>query len=240
MRRPLSVLLLPVLLAPACHRAPDQAQQLAQLDNELAQTNAADPAIASALHDQIVVDPALTQQSNANAVKPPPRPDSAAIAPDTAGPDPVDAAGLRQAPRAGACPDCAAHRHALTLGALAARQRLAATAACAGPIAYSAGWANRLPVELPLYPDARVAEAAGNNLNGCRLRVVSFATAAAPAKLIDWYYTRATAAGYGAEHGREGGLETLGGTRGDDAYMVYASPRPGGGSDVDLVSNAGR
>jgi hypothetical protein len=31
----------------------------------------------------------------------------------------------------------------------------------------------------------------------------------------------------------------LGGTRGEDAYVVYVTARKGGGSDVDLVSNAG-
>ena len=32
----------------------------------------------------------------------------------------------------------------------------------------------------------------------------------------------------------------LGGTRGADAFMLYVTPRAGGGSDVDLVSNAGK
>jgi hypothetical protein len=31
----------------------------------------------------------------------------------------------------------------------------------------------------------------------------------------------------------------MGGVRGTDAYVVYVTARAGGGSDVDLVSNAG-
>lgn len=232
-----------LLLLAACGRQPDTQQDLDSLDRELTDANSAgnrrDPTVAQALHDQIMVDPTLAQQSNANAVRPPARPDDGAVPPDLARPDPVDARTLRHAPTAGGdCPDCKARTGALTLGALAARQR-GRTADCAGAVSYSAGWANRLPADLPLYPDARVTEAAGNNLGGCRLRVVSFASSAAATKVIDWYYTRATAARYSAEHRAQGSLHVVGGTRGDDAYVVYVTPRQGGGADVDLVSNAG-
>lgn len=69
----LSRLVLPIaaaaLLLSGCQRKND----LAQLDNELI-ANAADPAVSSALNDQILVDPTLSQQSNRNAVRPPERP----------------------------------------------------------------------------------------------------------------------------------------------------------------------
>ncbi|MFH7218159.1 hypothetical protein ACHWGM_28060 [Klebsiella pneumoniae] len=47
-------------------------------------------------------------------------------------------------------------------------------------------------------------------------------------------------AGYSAGHSTDGKQHVLGGVRGNDAYVVYVTARAGGGSDVDLVSNAGR
>jgi hypothetical protein len=228
----------------ACGRAPDGQQDLNSLDAELtnATGNARDPALTAALADQIMVDPQLAQSSNGNAVRPPPRPDSGAVAPDGVATrtDPTDPATLKKAPAAdGNCPECQAAKGALTLGALAERQANARSAACAAAIGYSAGWANRLPAALPLYPDARLSEAAGADRNGCRLRVVSFTSNAGVDRLIDYYYTKATAAGYSAGHRTDGTQHVLGGTHGDDAYVVYVSARAGGGSEVDLVSNAG-
>ena len=55
----------------ACGR--DPGNDLAAMDNELL-ANGVDPALTSALEDQIMVDPTLTQQSNKNAVRPPERP----------------------------------------------------------------------------------------------------------------------------------------------------------------------
>jgi hypothetical protein len=50
----------------ACNRSDDD--ELARLDNEIA-GNESDPALTSALQDQILVDPTLSQQSNRNAVR---------------------------------------------------------------------------------------------------------------------------------------------------------------------------
>jgi len=52
----------------ACGRGDDDAD-LAKLDNQIV-ANAADPAATSALQDQILVDPTLSQQSNRHAVRP--------------------------------------------------------------------------------------------------------------------------------------------------------------------------
>lgn len=235
------------MLLTACGKEPASQQDLASLDAELTATNGADSsrdsALTAALADQIMVDPALAQSSNDNVVRPPTRPDSGAVPGDGAAPrvDTVDAATLKKAPAAaGDCPECKAKTGALTLGALAERQTHAHAANCGAAVSYSAGWANRLPADLPLYPDARLSEAAGADQNGCALRVVSYSSGAATDKVIDWYYTRVTKVGYSAEHKADGAQHVLGGTRGNAAYVVYASPRAGGGTDVDLVSNAGR
>ena len=238
--RPLLLSTALLLLLAACGKAADQPTDLDALDRELTAANGpatADPAVRQALRDPIMTDPGLQQQSNANAVRPPARPDSGAVPPDIVRADPVDPASLRHAPPpADGCPQCRAKAGAYTLGALAAAQPV--TRACA-TVSYSAGWANRLPADLPLYPDARVTEAAGSG-GACALRAVSFASGAKAAKLIDWYFTRTSAAGYRPEHRAENGVEVLGGTRGAAAFVVYVTPRPGGGADVDLVTNAGR
>ncbi len=244
--RTLALVALPLALL-ACSKKPASPQDLESLDHELtddaATGNSRDPALTAALHDQIMVDPSLAQSSNATVVRPPNRPDSGAVPPDdvAAKAVKVDAGPVTPAPAAkGDCPNCTTAKTALTLGALASRQADKRTANCAPNIAYSAGWATRLPAELPLYPDARVVEAAGADGPACALRIVSFSSSAAPGAVIDWYYTRATKAGYNAEHQADGIRHTLGGTRGNSAYMIYVTARGAGGSSVDLISNAGR
>ncbi|MCU6455631.1 hypothetical protein LPN01_16245 [Sphingomonas sp. A2-49] len=231
--------LLPVLMLVAGCGSPAPSQQdLDGLDRELADAtggNRRDPALTAALADQIMVDPALAQSANATVVRPPSRPDPLAMPPEPVAPRPdrVTAADLTPTPAArGACRACRNADGALTLGELAAREA-AATAGCARDVSYSAGWANRLPAALPLYPDARVREAAGND--ACGLRVVSFASAAPVGRILDWYTARARRAGYSVEHQASGGQHVLGGTRGESAYVAYVTAAPSGGSAIDLV-----
>lgn len=240
------VLLALLLATPACGEREDAPDDLARLDRELAAANAADPAqdpaLAAALGDEIMVDPQLTQRSNANAIRPPNRPDLGAVASVdiAARPDAAPPPGLSPAPAAkGDCAECRAREGALTLGALAERQRGRGASACAARIAYSAGWANRLPPAAALYPDARVVEAAGVDEPGCSLRVVTFRSSAPLQRLADWYYTRGRRAGYSAEHRADGATHVVGGTRGEAAYLAYLRPRGDGGTDVDVIANGG-
>ncbi len=225
----------------ACGSAPKQDADLDRLDRELGAVNtaspAADPALRSALQDQIMVDPALTRMANADALRPPPQPLSGAAPPDLpASGKPAERDALRSAPPAGECRQCAAARQAMTLGAMAASQGGRA-GGCAGAIAYSATWANKLPKSVPLYPDAAVSEAAGADGAGCALRVVSFRSGAPLQRLLDWYYTKATAAGFTAQHGAEGAEHTLAGTKPGGAFLVTVKPAAGGGSAVDLMAD---
>lgn len=245
---------LPLLLASAmlgCGPAEprNDAQEVATLDAALTgnmQSSAGDPALTAALRDQIMVDPALVQQANDDAVRPPPMPQLGALPADgiasavkplgTGGAEPP----LRSAPPASApCRQCAIARQSLTLGALAEKQG-GRTGQCAAQIAYSTSWANRLPAAVPLYPDARVAEAAGADGAGCALRVVSFASMAPMQRLLDYYYTKTTAAGYAAEHGSDGAEHVLAGTRrAGGAFLVVLRKRSDGGTDVDLMADGG-
>lgn len=254
--RIVAMFVLPLALV-ACGKRSDD-RNLDSLDNELAEAgsggaNAGDPAMTGALHDQIMVDPALAQQSNANAIRPPAQPYSGAIPPDGIAQPPAAAPAVTgaatserirpaPAPASTDCPNCKAKSASLTLGALASRQKDRRTSACAGAMRYSADWADKLPADVPLYPGARVGEAAGANTATCALRAVSFSASAPLGTVIDWYYTRVINAGFSAEHQSDGAQHTLGGTRVRDggAYVLFFTARRDGGTDVDLVTNNGR
>ena len=240
MSRAIVFLAVPLALA-ACGKPAAAKQDLDSLDRQL--TGAAaekDPALTAALHDQIMVDPQLVQAANAGAVRPAPRPDPGSIPPDDIGAprDTSRPGDLLPTPAAKpGCPDCTAARGALTLGALAERQSQASVAACAGSLTYAAGWADKLPLALPLYPDARIAEAAGSDARGCALRVVSFASAAPVARITDWYYAHATRAGYAADHRADGAERGV--ARHAWRRLVHALSAPArrrAGSEGDLVS----
>lgn len=205
---------------------------------------ARDPALTSALHDQIMVDPNLASQSNRDAIRPPSQPYAAPIPNAKGAPVATDARvseTTKSAPAPQAdCPKCKAQRDAMTLGGLASRQADRRTAACAANVSYSTRWSLRLPADMPLYPDAHVVEAAGNADNGCALRIVSFTSRAPLQSVIDFYYTRATNSGYSAEHQADADGHVLAGSRGNDAYAVFVTKAAGGGSQVDLVANNGR
>ncbi|MBY0521248.1 MAG: hypothetical protein K2P79_12580 [Sphingomonas sp.] len=235
-----------------CGSATDEGNRnLDSLDAELADGNSTgnvrDPALMSALHDQIMVDPALASKANGDTIRPPAQPYSAPV-PSEGGTARVAAAVSSEtvkpapAPSSADCPQCEARRQSLTLGALAARQGSKNARDCAANVQYSTRWALRLPAELPLYPDARVTEAAGSEKNGCALRIVSFASAASTKTVIDWYYTRASNAGYSGEHQADGDEHVLAGTRRRDgaAYALFLTARGDGGTDVDLVASNGQ
>lgn len=227
-----------------CGKPAASGHDLDRLDAQLTggAGNGGDPALAGALHDQIMVDPQLVQSANAGAVRPAPRPDPGSMPPDELGAprDTSRPGDLKPAPAATpGCRDCVAARGALTLGALAERQSQARVAACAGGLRYATGWADRLPAALPLYPDARVAEAAGNDDNGCALRVVSFASSAPPSRVTDWYYAHGSRAGFAADHHEDGMERVLRGTHGASSFMLYLHPRAGGGTEADLVTAGG-
>ncbi|KQM67892.1 hypothetical protein ASE75_03170 [Sphingomonas sp. Leaf17] len=211
------------------------------LQRELADTNVAggDPAVAAALQAPLMSDPTLSQSANADTIRPPSQPDPDSVPAD----DPAPAAtaadpAVASAPSPAACPDCAAVRRALTPVALAATQG-PAIAACAARMRYSADWANRLPAGIALYPAAHVAEAAGTDEGGCRLRVARFISSAPVARLVDWYHATAGNGGWSPTHRADGDLHAVTGQRRGAVFTAYVTPRAGGGSDVALIASGG-
>src|SRR5205085_4423125 len=148
--------------------------ELAAIDNELI-ANAVDPALTGALQDQLSVDPSLAQQANPNSARPPETPVQAQYPADL---NPgQDGAPTRTA--GGTAPPPSA-------------------AICGRGFDYGNECAARMPAEFPAYNGGRLTEAAGNDHNGCRMRVVSFTTADAPQLVIDNYRGLVTRAGYSA------------------------------------------
>jgi hypothetical protein len=193
----------------ACNRGGGE-DNLANLAND------ADPAVTSALNDQILVDENLVAQSNRNAARPSPTPAGASYpAPDTS----------PSAPGKGPAA-------ALTGGK-----------GCSDPsrFHYNMSWANRLAPNFPVYPGGKVTEAAANNSGGCSTRVVTFATADNWQRVLDWYHTKAVRAGYSSEHQvRDGDHILAGGNEADKgAFYLIVTPKPKG-SEVALIANNGR
>jgi hypothetical protein len=192
----------------ACNRGGGE-DNLADLAND------ADPAVTSALNDQILVDENLVAQSNKNAARPSPTPAGAPY------PAPQASPGKAAGPPAA----------------------LAGPKGCsdARRFDYNMAWANRLAPNFPVYPGGKVAEAAANNSGGCSTRVVTFATADNWQRVLDWYHTRAVGAGYTSEHQVRDGDHILAGANDRDkgAFYLIVTPKPKG-SEVALIANNGR
>jgi len=204
---------LAALLALAACNGGEGENNLSDLGND------ADPAVTSALNDQILVDANLATQSNRNAARPAPTPAGASYP----APDPAPSAPGKQADAAAA------------IGA--------GGKGCSDPsrFDYNMAWANRLAPNFPVYPGGRVMEAAANNQSGCSTRVVTFATADDWQRVLDWYHTKAVRAGYSSEHQvRDGDHVLAGGNEADKgAFYLIVTPKPKG-SEVALIANNGR
>jgi len=195
------------------------------LDKELvgnATGDQTDPALTSALEDQIMVDPALAQQKNGAATRPGASPAQSPIPSTTPG---------------------GGGSGGQTIGELAQAQaagKAATNAACYRNLQYSVAWAQRLPAELPLFTDAQVSEAAGSATPGCNVRVVSFVSGAAIDRLVDFYEASTKRAGFATERQGAGAERVVAGDKGADAFYVTLRTRQGGGTEVDLLANHGR
>lgn len=185
----------------ACNRSNDA--ELAKIDNQIAGKEA-DPAMTSALEDQIMVDPTLTQQSNRNAVRPPERPAQAQY--------PAGQGDRSAAVNSGGC--------------------------ASGTFDYNPQWAQRLGPDFAVYPGGKLTEAAANNQGDCRMRVVTFTTADAAERVLDWYRGRAQSAGYTIEQQQRDGDWILAGANEQKggAYYLIVTPQQSG-SEVAVIVN---
>jgi len=198
-----------LLALAACNRGGD-GNNLAEMDNSLI-GNGADPALTSALEDQILTDPNLVQQSNPNTVRPPETPVQAQYPAGSGG-----AGGAPAGPAGGT-----------------------ELSACGVPFNYGNQYASRLPAQFPIYPGGRLTEAAASDRGDCHIRVVTFATADPSNRVLEYYRSLAARGGFSAEQQTRGEDQVLGGTAGDAAYYLIVTPTRAG-SDVALIVNNGR
>ena len=199
-----------VMTLAACDRGRDA--ELAKLDNEIAGKDA-DPALTSALEDQILVDPALTQQSNRNAVRPPETPPQAQY--------PLPEQRPAQVKRSGG------------------QERTEISGGCGPELKPGAEWAGKLPAAFGLLPGARLTDAAGSEAPGCRAQVVTFITGTAPERVLEHYRARAVQAGYSAQQQvRDGDHILSGATNSGSNFYLIVTPRPDGGSDVAVIAGS--
>lgn len=207
----------------------------------------ADDAAAGALGDEIMVDPDLAGQNQANSAAGAGQ-GSASLPPEQLSPEAVGRAraealklvggpgNMKKAPAATAVSGELPPEAALSV----ARRAAAAPGGnvnCADKAEYTMGWAAKLPAGFPVYPQGSVQEAAGTDEAPCSLRVVNYLTAVPLAEVIDFYYTRAASAGFTTQRIKEDGDDVLGGTKGKASFVVYARPLASGGTEVDLVTN---
>lgn len=220
----------------ACGGTPTK-KDVEKLDAELAGKAAqTDPALTAALEDQIMVDPSLSNQSNADSIRPADEPLQAPIPPEPS------ATGMNGAVKGSGSAMASTTQGTVTLGQLAKQQASVDKRnfnGCGLDVDYSMAWSTRLPGDLPLYPRARVTEAAGSNNGGCALRAVTYTAAAAPRALVDYYVATARKAGYSAQHKLEEGSHVVAGTRGNEAYYVILAEAANGGTTADFVANNG-
>jgi hypothetical protein len=206
-----------------------------------------DPALAAALDAPLLTDPDLAALNRANSVAAKP-PISGMLPTLDNGPDAVAAARAEAlalvggAERMRSAPEPREEGGPFPPGtALSAAARAAATpgadAACARRASYTLQWAARMPAAFPVYPRAATQEAAGSDEGRCRLRVVDFVTPVPLGDVMDFYFTRALAAGFSAERTLQDGDDVLAGRKGAAAYAVYARRLPSGNTQVDLVTS---
>ncbi|WEK47531.1 MAG: hypothetical protein P0Y56_04360 [Candidatus Andeanibacterium colombiense] len=204
-----------------------------------------DGELSSALGDEIMVDPDLAGQNHANSAVAAGQEDGT-LPPEMRSPEALDRArsaalvlvggAMKKAPAAVAVagklpPDAA----------LAVASRAAAAPGdsgnCADRAEYTMKWAAKLPATFPVYPQSSVQEAAGTDEGGCALRVINYVTPVPLGEVIDFYFTRATGAGFSVQRVKEDGDDVIGGVKGKSSYVVYARAIPSGGTSVDLVTH---
>lgn len=206
-----------------------------------------DPALTAALGEQILVDPDLVSMNDANAVAQIPDFDRSVPTLD-AGPDAIARAraaalellgglsGLKSAP-APRQTDKGQGRASLLTAAARVIAGPGETGRCTNRVSHTAAWAARMPQAFPVYPMGAVQDAAGIDQGGCSLRVVSFHTPVPLPEVMDFYFTRASVAGFALDRVMQEGDDVLAGTRGKGAVIVYARRLPSGATEVELVTS---
>lgn len=194
-----------------------------------------DPAMAAALNDPLMTDPDLVAQNRASHAALLPERD-ASIPAEDASPRAIATARAEALALVGGPGRMKAAPPPEAASSSASRR---AHGQCTRARTRTAAWAAQMPDAFPVYPRAAVQTAAGADEPGCALRTVSFTTPVPPGDVIDFYFTRASHAGFTAEHTVAGGEASLGGTSGTSRFAVRVGVRGDGMTAVELVTSGG-
>jgi hypothetical protein len=180
------------------------------------QRNFADPAVGEALSEPLMSDVDMRSAAAPDALRPADQPATMQI--------PGDA--------------MVATDGAPTLGQVATAQiGQAGFSGCNPAIAYSAQWSLRLPTWLELPASARLAEAAGSDTPGCKLRIVRFGMTGTPTALLQHYTVVGKRAGFLLQPGKA----SITATRASDGAAFHIDATAiSNGTRIDLASNRGR
>jgi len=204
-----------------------------------------DPAAVQALGDQIMVDPDLAQQNEANAALTGGTDHS--IPPIIKTRDAIGAAKQEAADLIGGTsnlPDLPEPEMVEKPLPEAARYSVLELAKlseglddCADQSGYTAKWASRMPDLLPVYPRGNTLEAAGTDSGECNLRAVRYLTPVTVSDVTRFYMARVRKAGLSDAYSRQDEFHILQGGKGSQVYAIYVRERSSGVSEVGLVTS---
>ena len=230
----LTVAAIPLLTLAACGDSAEQGD-----------AGSADPSSEQALNDQIMVDPDLANQNEANAALT--GGSDQTIPAENRTPEAVQDAkdkafalvggsdGLKKLPAPKQFGDTVPESSALTAATRSAAKLEGGN--CAENAKYSTQWASKLPAIFPVYPRGSTKEAAGTDFGKCSLRVVTYMTPVPLEDVLAFYHSRALTGGYSSEHATTGGDNVLSGTKGGASYVVYGRTLSTGLTEIDLITS---
>ncbi len=206
-----------------------------------------DPIMSRALGENMMIDPDLTGQNQANAAisdgsrdgsLPPLNATKEAIA--AARSEAIEQVGslaeMRSVGEPSEAGDDAKRPRPITMVARMESSGII-RAECTDKASYTAAWAARMPDVLPVYPRGAVQSAAGISDDGCNARAVNFRTPVSGADVLDFYFTKAAKAGFDTEFRQSGAEQVLHGAKGDTSFAIYVSAASVGIVEVDLVTS---
>src|SRR5579859_3935592 len=109
---------------------------------------------------------------------------------------------------------------------------------CLTGLVYANDWATKFPAALPMTPQGRLEEAAGQD-GACPARVAGSSVAGDRQAVLDWYRARAQAAGYTADRADKGSDWVLAGDKGYETYIILIGTPAHGETPVDYIWTRG-
>ncbi len=213
---------------------------------EVIEVDTRDPLVEQALGDQLMVDPDLASQNEANAALTvafdssfPPLitgPEQRAAALTATRSLLLEGGEITDLPKTDASDDSADFPN-LT-GALTAAERasrIGFAKECADRLNYSAIWAARLPTHANIVPDGAVIEAAGNPQAECNIRIVTYVTNLPLEEVMQFHFNLAKRANLAPRYSA-GDESVLHAISSQTSIAVHARQRSEFQTEVDVIS----